>query len=196
MPVADLTHPPPVIRRRHEAPTRVLHGLQDHGSHRLWRPELYGLLDGVGSPLRVLLGVRYMIEALKQRLEGSLERRQSRHGERAHRGAVVGDLARYNLVALGLAVRLVVLAGQLDNRLDGLRTGGDEEGGGEVPRRYLGDPGRKLQRPGMVHAPVGEEPELLHLPCGDLGQLAPPVPDLRREEPGKPVYVRCCPCRR
>src|SRR5688500_15021783 len=42
----------------------------------------------------------------------------------------------------------------------------------------------------MVHAPVGEEPELLHLPCRDLAQLAPPMPDLRREEPGKPVYVR------
>src|SRR5215212_11186093 len=42
----------------------------------------------------------------------------------------------------------------------------------------------------MVHAPVGEEPELLHLPRGDLGQLAPPMPNLRREEPGKPVYVR------
>src|SRR5215218_1801177 len=32
--------------------------------------------------------------------------------------------------------------------------------------------------------------ELLHLPRGDLGQLAPPMPDLRREEPGEPVYVR------
>src|SRR5215204_7110662 len=190
VPVADLTHPSPIIRGRHETPTGVLHGLQDHGSHRLRRPELYGLFDGVGSPVRVLLCVRYVIEALEQRLEGSLERRQSRHRERAHRGAVVGDLARYNLVTLGLAVRLVVLAGQLDDRLYSFRTGGDEEGGGEVPRRYLGDPGRKLKRPGMVHAPVGEEPELLHLLCGDLGQLAPPMPDLRRKEPGKPVYVR------
>src|SRR5215208_627995 len=120
MPVADLTHPPPIIRGRHQAPTGVLHGLQDHGSYRLWRPELDSLLDGVGSPLRVLVGVRYVIEALEQRLEGCLERRQSRHRERTHRGAVVGDLARYNLVALGLAVRLVILAGQLDDRLDGL----------------------------------------------------------------------------
>src|SRR5688500_14982050 len=96
VPVADLTHPLPIIRGRHEAPTGVLHGLQDHGSHRLWRPELYGLLDGVGSPLRVLVGVRYMIEALQERLEGGLERGQTRHRESAHRSAVVGDLTRYH----------------------------------------------------------------------------------------------------
>src|SRR5215210_522554 len=73
--VADLTHPLPVIWGRHEAPTCVLHGLQDDGSHRLRRPELYSLFDGVRSPLRVLLGVSDVVEALKQRLEGSLERR-------------------------------------------------------------------------------------------------------------------------
>src|SRR5829696_1362645 len=187
--VTDLTHPLPVIRRRHEAPSGVLYGLQDDGGDRLRRAELDGLLDGVGSSFRVLLRIRYVVEALEQWLEGSLERRQPRHGECAHGGAVVGDLARDNLVALGLATGLVVLPGQLDDRLDGLGARGDEEGGVEVSRSYPGDPGRKLQAPRMVHAPVGEEPELLHLLRSDLGELAPPVPDLRREEPGKPVYV-------
>src|SRR5688500_17230736 len=42
----------------------------------------------------------------------------------------------------------------------------------------------------MVHAPVGAEPELLHLPRGDLGQLTPAAPGLRRAEPDKAIYVR------
>src|SRR5688500_19230979 len=47
VPVTYLTHPPPVVRGWYEAPAGVLHGFQDHGGHRLRRPELYGLLDGI-----------------------------------------------------------------------------------------------------------------------------------------------------
>lgn len=171
----------------------LLLGLEEDRGDRFRRPELNGLLDGVGRPLRVLLRVRDVAKTLQKRLEGCLEAGDSGRGKGAHRGPVVGDLARDHLVPPRLPVHLVVLPGELDDGLDSLRTRGDEEGAVEVPRRYLGDLRRQLQAPRVLEAPVGEEAELLHLPGGDLGELRPPVPDLRRKEASQPVYVSAAP---
>jgi hypothetical protein len=167
--VADLAHPPPVARRRHEAPARVLHGLQDDGGDELGALSLDHLLYRVGGPLRVLLSVLDVEEARRQGLERRLEGGQTRDRERAHRGAVVGDVPGDDLVPSRLPVDLVVLPGELDGGLHRLRARGDEERAVEVPGRYLGDLVRKLQAPRVQKAPVGEEAELLHLPGGDLG---------------------------
>src|SRR3712207_2842256 len=87
----------------------------------------------------------------------------------------------------------MILPGELDDGLHGLRPRGDEERAVEVPRRYLGDLVRQLEAPRVLEAPVGEEAELLHLLRGNLGELGPTVPDLGREEPRQPVYVPAAP---
>src|SRR4030095_6805207 len=100
--VADLPHPLEVARRRWEAATRVLHGLEEDGRDGVWALELDGLGDTVRRPpaecldvvpvLRraVEVGVWYPERAWHQRLERRLELGQSGKGQRAGRRAVGG----------------------------------------------------------------------------------------------------------
>src|SRR6185437_12351661 len=125
-----------------------------------------------------------------QRLERVADRGDAGQRERAERRAVVGGAAGDHLVAAALAADLVVLAGQLDDRLVGLGAAGAEEGAVEVAGRDLGDLGGKLDDARMRVAPVDEEPELGHLLRRRLAQLgAVAVPDLRAEEAGHAVEV-------
>jgi hypothetical protein len=191
--VAELAHPRPVARRRHEAPAPVLDRFEKDGRHRLRAGELYGLLYGVGGPFRVLPGVRDVHDPIRQRLERGFEGGYPGQRERARRCAVVGHPPGHELAPVAFATRLVVLARQRHGRFDRLGTRGDEERAVEFSRRYLGDLVRQLQAPRVLEAPVGEEAELLHLLRGDLGELGPAVPDLRREGPRQPVYVAAAP---
>ena len=88
--VADLAHPLEVAGRRREAAAGVLHRLQEDRGDRLRALEEDLLLDLVGGPaaegLRVVavdrgavdVGVRHLVRAGDQRLEGGLQGRAGR----------------------------------------------------------------------------------------------------------------------
>ena len=144
-----------------------------------------------------------------ERLERHPQRRDPVDRERAHRRAVVGDLARDRLVlarrrrADALVVpRLVgafdplaaareeVLARELPGRLDRLGAAGDEEGAVEVARRERGQLAGQLDRARVRVRPVGVEGQLLHLLERRLPDLlAEAVADVDREEAGERVQV-------
>ena len=85
------------------------------------------------------------------------------HGQRAHRRAVVGELARDRPCSARVAGELVVLAAELERGLDRLRAAGGEEDAVEVAGRELGDPRGELDRLRVRVGPVREEAELLRL---------------------------------
>ena len=96
--------------------------------------------------------------------KGSRSGRQAGRRQRAHRGAVVGEVARDR--ACGAAVRRcarVVGLRELPRRLDRLRAAGGEEHAVEVARRELGDARGQLDRARVRVAPVRVEAELLRL---------------------------------
>ena len=94
---------------------------------------------------------------------GSRSGGQPGRGQRAHRGAVVGELARDQLVRLGSPRARVVGLGELPCRLDRLRAARGEEHPVQVPRRELRDPRGQLDRARVGVAPVRVEAELLGL---------------------------------
>ena len=109
--------------------------------------------------------------------------------EGAERGAVVGDLARDELVALALAAHAVVLARELDGGLDGLGAAGREEDAVEVAGGEAGDARGELDRARVRVAPVGEEAELLDLLGGGLADLGAAVAGVHAEQRGQAVEV-------
>ncbi len=151
--VADLAHPLEVAVLGHEAPAPVLHRLEDHRRHRVGTLEFDRLLDRVRRPQRVAVffpavgvGVRHVPPAGRQRLEGLAQGRQAGGGERPHRGAVVGEVARDDLVLARLPAGGVVGLGELPRRLHRLRAARHEEHAVEVARRELRDARRKFDR--------------------------------------------------
>ena len=185
--VADLPDPLEVPGRRREAAAGVLHRLQEDGGHRLRALAQDGPLDLVGGPQAergqvvgdeprraVEVGVRYPDPAGRQRLEWLLDRGQPGDGQRAHRGAVVGDVPAEHLVPAGLAGRLEVLLGQLPGGLHRLGAAGGEEhpvqvaGGQRRPAARPARPpaGGRRTRAGSRPArrPAARRPR--RLPCG------------------------------
>ena len=144
--VADLAHPLEVAGRRREAAAGVLHRLQVDRGHRRRALAEDGALDLVGRPpperlqrvavlgRAVEVRVRHAYGPGHQRLEGVLDVGQAGDRQRAHRRAVVRDLAADHLVPAVLAGQLEVVAGQLERRLDGLGAAGGEEDPVEVAR--------------------------------------------------------------
>ena len=194
--VADLAHALPVAVLRHEAAARVLHRLEDHGRHRLRALELDHLLDRVRGPERVaVLGpavrvrVRHVVGARHERLERRAQRRDAGDRERAEGGAVVGGLARDDLRLQRVAVQLVVLAGELPGRLDGLGAARGEEDPVEVAGREAGDALGQLDRLRVRVAPVGVEAELLDLRGRGLADLGAAVAGVHAEERREAVEV-------
>src|SRR3954466_8949628 len=131
--VADLANALEVALGRREAAAGVLDRLHDHGGDRLGALELDPVRDGLGEVLgavarrqAVHVRVRDVAAAGGERLErlgpgggaGRLERLAQRgdagRAQRAERRSVVGDLARDDLVLVGVAAEAVVLAGQLE----------------------------------------------------------------------------------
>ena len=178
--VADLAHALEVALLRRDAAAGVLQRLEDHGRDRLGTVELDLVADLLGGPERVavlgpvvLVRVRRVDPARHVGLELGLEAGQPGGGERAHGRAVVGDLAGDDLVLLALAVRPVVVAGDLDRGLDRLRAGVREEDPVQVAGGQLGDPLGELDRARVGVAPVGVEVELLDLRGGGLRVARP-----------------------
>ncbi len=194
--IADLAHPLEVAVGRDEAAAGVLHRLEDHRRHRLRPLEDDPLLDRVSRPEFVaLLGpavdvrVGDVATARRQRLELGSQVGDAGGRERPQRGAVVGDLAGDHLVLLAFAERPVVVAGELQRRLDRLRAAGGEEDAVEVGRRQRGDPRRQLDRPRVGVAPERVEVEFFDLLRRRLAVLAAAVAGVDAEEAGEPVEV-------
>ena len=121
MAVADLPHTVEVAVLGRDAPAGVLERLEDDGSDRIWVLVEDLLLDLISRPERVPVGrpvvavrVRDLVAAGDQRLELLTERRDPGGREGAEGGAVVGDLARYELCLSRVAGPLVVGPRELD----------------------------------------------------------------------------------
>ena len=194
--VADLAHPLEVAVGRDEAAAGVLDRLEDHRGDRLGPLEDDPLLDRVGRPERVAVlgpavdvGVGDVAAARRQRLELAAQLGDAGRRERPQRGAVVGDLAGDRLVLLAFAVHAVVVAGELQRRLDRLRAAGGEEDAVEVAGGERGDPRRQLDRPRVGVAPERVEVELFDLAGGRLAVLGAAVAGVDAEEAGEAVEV-------
>ena len=190
--VADLAHALEVALRRGEAAARVLHRLEDHARDRLRALEQDALVDRLGRVLDlgpVAVRVGDVASRREQRLERAPHVRDAGRGERAHGRAVVGELARDDLVAARVAGELVVLAAELERRVDGLRAAGGEEDAVEVAGGELGDARGELDRLRVRVVPVRVEAELLGLVGAGLGDVAAAVADVHAEQGGEPVEV-------
>src|SRR5437763_5954917 len=124
MAVADLAHPLEVAVLGNEAAASVLDGLEHHGGDGFGALEGDRLIDRVGRPQRIPLlapavgvGVRYVHPARRERFERRAYRGEPCRAERPHRGTVVSELARDELVARLLAADAVVGLSQLPRRL-------------------------------------------------------------------------------
>ena len=102
---------------------------------------------------------------------------------------MVGGLARDDLRLVGRALELVVLAGQLERGLDGLRAAAGEEDAVEVAGCERGDAGRELDRRRVRVGPVGEEAQLARLVGARLGDVVAPVADVDAEQRTERVEV-------
>ena len=101
---------------------------------------------------------------------------------------MIGDLAGNDLVLLAVAAHAVVVAGQLQRRLDSLRAAGGEEDAVEVAGER-GDPRRQLDRARVGIAPQRVEVELFDLAGGGLAELGAPMAGVDAEEGGEPVEM-------
>ncbi len=194
--IGDLAHALEVPLGRHEAPPGVLDRLQDDRRDRARVLELDAARDRLGEVCRVValgqpvgVGVGHVAAAGRQRLEGRAQARDAGRGQAAHRRAVVGGLARDDLVLGPVASELVVLAGQLQRGLDGFAAAAGEEHAVEVAGREIGDLGGQLDRARMRVAPVGEEAELFCLIGTGLRHIGAAVADVRAEERAEAVEV-------
>ena len=196
VPVADLPDPLEVAVLWNDAPTGVLHGLEDHRRDRVGALEQDPLLDGVGRPERVAIlrpavgvRVRHVAAARRERLELRPQGGNARGGQRSEGRAVVGDLAGDDLGARALAAHAVVVARELPGRLHGLRPTRCEEHAVEVSGRERGDLRGQLDRAWVRVAPVRVEAELAGLARRRLAQLGPAVAGVHAEESREAVEV-------
>jgi hypothetical protein len=83
----------------------------------------------------------------------------------------------------------VVVASQLQRRLDRLRAAGGEEDAVEVAWGECGEPGGQLDRPRVRVAPQRVEVELFHLTRGGIGQLGAAVAGVDAEEAREAIEV-------
>ena len=183
--VTDLAHALEVALLRHEAAAAVLDGLEDHCGDGRRFLELDRLLDRVRGPQRVAIlapaiGVRvgHVRATGGQRLERRAQGGQAGDRQRPHRGAVVGEVARDDLVPRRRSARGVIGLRELPRRLDRLGAAGGEEDAVEVSGRQLSDARGELDRARMRVAPVGVEAELGGLTRGRLADLGATVADV------------------
>ena len=193
MAVADLAHLLEVAVGRDEAAAGVLDRLEDHRGDRLGPLEDDPLLDRVGGPGRLAVlgpavdvGVRDVAAAGRERLELAAQLGDAGRREGAERGAVVGDLAGDHLVLLAFAVHPVVVAGELQRRLDRLRAAVGEEDPVEALGGERGEPGGEFDRARVGVAPERVEVELFDLAGGGLAELAAAVAGVDAEEAESP----------
>jgi hypothetical protein len=149
--IADLAHRLPVAGRWGEATAGVLDRLKEDRRDCFGALAQDGLFDLMGGPqtkgfevIGVLFGPveidrRHLDCAGHQRFEGRAIGVERRDGQCPQGRAVVRDVATDDLVAIGVAAHLVVLARQFPGTLDGLGTTGGEKHPIEVARREAGN---------------------------------------------------------
>ncbi len=194
--VADFAHLLEVTVGRDEAAAGVLDRLEDHRGDRIRPLEDDPLLDRVRGPGRLALGgpavdvgVGDMTAARRERLELRAQLGDPGRRERPERSPVVGDLTRDHLVLLAFAERPVVVAGQLQRRLDRLRAAVGEEDPVEPRRGERGEAGGEFDRPRVGVAPERVEVELLDLARGRFAELGAAVAGVDAEERREAVEV-------
>ena len=185
---------------------RVLQGLEEHRRHRVGPLGHDGALDGV----RAGLGAERSSSAATSAPNGDrnrlvlatctapgmtgsnwcAQRGQSRDGEGAQGGAVVGEVAGDHLGPLGLSDGLEVGAGELPRRLDGFGPAGGEEHPVEITGSELGQPGRQLDGRRVRRRPDRVVGELLGLASPRFGEVGPAVAGLHDEQARQSVEVR------
>ena len=117
------------------------------------------------------------------------ELRDAGDRERSQRGAVVGPVPGDDLVPALVATRHVIVAGELDGRLDRFGAGANEERLVQVPRGETGDHGRRLDGRRVGETPVGGEGQRLHLAGGHGSQVGPTVADVHTEQACQAIEV-------
>jgi hypothetical protein len=194
--VADFAHLLEVTVGRDEAAAGVLDRLEDHRGDRFRSLEDDPLLDRVGGPGRLAVlrpavdvGVGHVAAARRQRLELGAQLGDPGCREGSQRGPVVGDLPRDHLVLLAFAERPVVVAGELQRRLDRLRAAVGEEDPVEPRRGERGEARGEFDRPRVGVAPERVEVELLDLARRRFAELAAAMADVDAEERREPVEV-------
>ncbi len=130
-----------------------------------------------------------MAAARRERLEWLAQPRDSGRRQGPEGRAVIRDLACDQLVLVGVSGQLVVLARQLQRRLDRLAAAAGEEHAVEVAGRERRDSSGELDRRRMRIGPVGEEPELLGLVGAGLRDVRASVADVDAEQRRQPVEV-------
>ena len=133
--------------------------------------------------------VGHVAAARGQRLERLAQARDAGRAQRAQARAVVRDLAGDDLGLVRVPGELVVLPGELERRLDGLRAAAGEEHAVEVARGELGDPSGQLDRARVCVGPVRVEAELLGLVGAGLGDVGAAVADVDAEQGRQAVEV-------
>src|SRR5213592_1878834 len=118
----------------------------------------------------------------RERLEGLAQTGDAGGGQRAQRGAVVGDLASDDLGLVRVAGELVVLAHELDRRLDRFAAAAREEDAVEVAGGQRRDARGELDRARVRVRPVGEEAQLAGLVGPGLRDVRAPVADVHAEQ--------------
>src|SRR3954451_3500390 len=194
--VADLADALEVALGRSEAAAGILDRLHDHGRDRVGALELDAVRDGLREVLGAVAGrqavevrVRHVAAAGGERLERLAQRGDAGGAQRAHRRAVVGDLARDDLVLVRLAGELVVLAGEAYGGVGRLAAARGEEDAVEVAGGHRREARGELDRGRVRVGPRGEEAELLGLVGARLGDLGAAVADVHAEQRAQAVEV-------
>lgn len=195
--VADAAQFAPVAVGRYEGAAAVLHGFGEDRGDRLRALLGDGPLyraDAVEFRRRSAIagepkGVGDVADAREQWPEGFPDLGEAGDGQSAQGDTVVGHRPADDLRTFRLSLRTVVLAGELDRRLDRLRTGVDEVRHVQVARREFGDQARRLDGGRVGRAPVGGVREGLHLFGARGHHIGAAVADVHAEQPGQAVEV-------
>ncbi len=196
--IADLAHALEIRGWRYQAATCVLDGLDEEGRNGFRPFRTNDALDVVRAglrqlfallPLQVCMCVAGVEGTRRQRRIEIADLGYAGDGERTKRRPVVGDIARDDLVAVGLAGRAEVLFDELPGGLHGVAAPAPEEDTIEIAGRQGRELRRELDRGGMREGPEREEVKLVRLLVGGVCDFFPAVADIRQEEAGQTVDV-------
>ena len=191
--VADAAEFLPVTVRRHKAATAVLDRFSDDQGNGFGPLGEDHVLDGLGARKNiggVAVGVANVAWAVPEhRQEVLAELRHAGDRKGGDGGAVVAPFSRDDLVTALVATSDVVVAGELECRLDGFGTRRHEEDVLEVTGSDVGDHRRRLAHRLVREAPVRVERHALHLLARLGGKITAAVAEVRAEEPGETIEV-------
>ena len=129
-------------------------------------------------------------DAVHRQIEKGVIDRQTGQACAGQRDPVIALLAADDLLLLGPADRIIVIADQLDLRVVGVRAGAAEQDLAGVQRRqflqFLRQIDRRFMAASAEHVGVGDR---FHLLARRLGQLLHAMPQRRAPEAGQPLDI-------